>query len=535
MTLPLRVYKTVNNLQLLFSIYASVWLVQFFTSSISCNMIENRISTEPYLLRYGNYFIPSCSPGSLGLTIGLWDSLLLRLVFISWIVISLFVYLRIRRIRTYVAVSEPVEFIKKKKNKKSDKNEDPEGEGDKDGLSLISDFAEMFPKFQLSRIMRLIISVTSIWIILLLLLQGPIVEYFNRYAEEKRFNGEIQEFRVRFSKDGVANISLFVDGNPILLRSDKNLLNNTVTGQGKNGAFEGFETYILDDPLLPTCLEGAKVDVFARRQGVYYTLDGSDHYYIRFIGGSPSCQETYINKCVFGGDSIPVGQTISFEDENVVCRCNIDGLSCLGSVVSTEDLDQNVCEYFGELYESGSEFLSQDSCNNCVCDNGVISCTSLECPATSYDLTNSLQIPIYYWFVDEPEPSDVVNITAGRSDEYNVVAYKPFGQSPKTELTLANGRATLIFSTIYSQGVVEAVEVTPLIGNERFPDLARYYSSAIGGYAYGEIIESSQCGQDIPSGSTCLRKEVGGLFIECTSKDKEYDICDAVMSTYSVE
>ena len=41
-----------------------------------------------------------------------------------------------------------------------------------------------------------------------------------------------------------------------------------------------------------------------------------------------------------------------------------------------------MCYYGNRVYESGDIFHSDDGCNLCVCGNGYVGCTSIECPNT---------------------------------------------------------------------------------------------------------------------------------------------------------
>ena len=92
MSFPLKVYRSLNYLQLFVSVYGMVWLQKFFVESVQCNMIENRASVTPYMLHYNKYLFPDCSTSGSEWLMGYWDSIILRIILVAWIVISIFIF-----------------------------------------------------------------------------------------------------------------------------------------------------------------------------------------------------------------------------------------------------------------------------------------------------------------------------------------------------------------------------------------------------------------------------------------------------------
>lgn len=530
MSLPLKFYRALSYIQLTVSLYAFIWLGMYFSSSVSCSTIDNRASVAPFLLRYGDYFLPECSSGGVEWIIGVADSVALRILFIAWIVISFFVFMRVRKIRRYVSESEPVEFIQTPASKKGRKSKK---------VTLFGNIKDFIPEFEVPRLLKIMVSVTALWIIAILLFQGSILTYMTKYIQEQKFTGEITSIDIRYSKDGTANIYTHIDQNLILLRSDRNILSYATESHQDNGIFFGLEQFELEDELLPQCLIGNEVEVFARKSGIFYSLDDSDRYYIRFTKGTPTCQSIYLNSCVNGDESYEFGEKLYYEENGVVCECTVEGFECeKGEVVVNISEAGESCRYFDASYNSGQSFTSEDGCGECSCDDGHLSCTQNDrCEIGEYDLSKDFEIPLYYWFVDEPDPSRIVYLTAGRSDSYEVVAYKSFGQSPKTELSLSNGEvvATLIFTDSHLTTPIWSPEIKGIEGNSEYPEMVRIYSKDSLSYLYAESIASlTECSSSGAVGEQCIVPALDGINVECKSTDGGYDLCDQVMRGFGL-
>ncbi len=529
MSLPLKFYKTISYIQLIVSIYATIWLLSFFVESVQCNMIENHPTVEPYVLHYSAYLLPECSAIGSEWLMGPWDSIILRIVMITWVVTSVYVFIRVQRIKKYVSSSEPIEFINPVKGEGS------KSEKGKKKVSLIGRITDMVPKVPIPRLLRIILSVTAFWFVTVLLFQDSMMEYLRRYVEEDRFTGKIQDIVIRSSKDGVTSFYLYVDQYPIIFRSDKNISLYDKLKNSDNGVFYGLENFNLEDPFLSECLLNKTVEVYARRQNVYYSLDGESKYYIKFVSGTPTCQNIYTGKCIGNGTLYNVGEKMLFESEKVTCVCSESGFVCKEGISEGEfDSNSLSCSYFGSSYYSGQKFISEDGCGNCQCSMGKLSCTNGDCLLEEYDTTKEFILPLFYWFVDEPEPSLVVNLRAGRGDSYEVVAYKSFGQMPKTELNLANGKSFLIFS-LQNTSPFKTSEGHNIKGNEDYPDMMRVYSSSLKKYVYVTKQLPDEVCDNTQNNEMCVKGDIGGIVVECISETSDYSMCDSVMKTFSVK
>ncbi len=533
MSLSLKFYKSLNLAQMFGSVYALIWLQKFFVESVQCNMIDNRASVTPYVLHYGRYLLPECSATGAEWLIGYFDSILLRVIMIAWIVISIFVFLRVKKIKQIISTSEPVEFINPSK-----------GEGSKSSkrdnsvkLPFLKQLATLSPNIEIKRLIKIVFGVTAFWLLAVIIFQGSILSYINRYVEEEKFSGQIEDLVIRYAKDGTANIYMYVDQKPVLLRSDRNIQNLSNSENVNNGYFEGLESYDLEDAFIDECIEGSTVEVFARKSSTYYTLDGNRNYYVRFLSSFPTCQNVYIGRCIGAGELYKIGEKMINTEEDMSCTCTTSGFECVTGV--SDDTIENSelsCTYFTQTYLSDEEFISKDGCNSCLCDEGTINCTEISCSTSEYDTSTQFELPIYYWFVDEPEPSQLVTVMAGRADSFEVVAYKSFGQMPKTELTMDNGKSVLIFSSNQTNLPFTTAEVHRIIGNSSYPDMIRVYSESKNKYVYvSKALPAEACQEQLEDGRICVKGDIGGLIVECISEDMDYSACDNVMKTFIVE
>lgn len=493
-------------------------------------MIQNQPSVETYMLRFGSLLLPQCSGGGEEWLITPFMSIFLRIVMIAWIVISVYIFLKLKKYKRFQATSEPVEYL-------SDENATAEEDGG-DAESKKTPIQRKLKSIRnangIMRWFKIVFMVTGVWVLALILFQGPLLRLVNTYVEDEKFYGRIDNFDVRISNDGVASISFLVDGKMMIVRSDRNIQSNTelLDSGVEHGRFYGLEAFDLEDPLIENCLEGSNVEVYAKNKGVYYTIDNNDKYFVRFDGNPPTCQENYVGACTIGGQKFIEGDVVYYDSEGYYCECHVDGISCLSSESAPVRIKDADCTYDGKGYLIGDAMNSKDNCSTCTCTVSGLSCVAKSCQIEQYDTTDIMEVPIHFWFVNESEPSDRLYLKVGAGDRYEVRSSNPFGQNPITDVILADGKAKLIISVAqvkYPESSPEVVEIPQAFGDGSF---LRYYSVRSGKYMYSEGVAKNAC-QSLKEGATCLSPVVDDYQIECVAEDGYYHVCDKVLSSIS--
>ena len=64
----------------------------------------------------------------------------------------------------------------------------------------------------------------------------------------------------------------------------------------------------------------------------------------------------------------------------IIASIGIFIFACITSIISINFYNNRVqCLYNGMVYSNGDKFISEDGCNSCACNNGMVACTLRAC------------------------------------------------------------------------------------------------------------------------------------------------------------